>query len=269
MREAVGKWPAVQPRAPSCSRSGRTRPPARAQVRTPRRSPARGSSAPCRPTPPGGRRPPAVEAAGDVRPPAERDQHAVEPQRRADEGLDLGLAARPHDGVGRDRRRRCGGARDRAGTSRARGPPGPAARSTPRRPPPRARPQIVGQVRLGDLDVLERDRASLGRSMSTSSSLRMNGASSGLSSGERDVLVPPAPPLHGRHATYSYPRPSALTRRLRHAPAWPGSRSRSGGCRPRSCASCTRRSASPAPLPIPCRSSSRCLRAGRHRGPRR
>ena len=41
-----------------------------------------------------------LEAAGDVRPAAERDQHAVEPQRRADQGLDLGLAARPHDRVG-------------------------------------------------------------------------------------------------------------------------------------------------------------------------
>ena len=61
--------------------------------------------------------------------------------------------------------------------------------------------------------------------------------------------------------------PSVRTRRrdASRCVRGPGSPLRSGGCRPRSCASCIPRSASPALPPIRCRSSSTSPRAGRYR----
>ena len=87
-----GKWPAVQPRAPSCSsRSGPNTP---ACTRASPDASSISSTRLIRSMSTDTHRAAVVlrrlEAAGDVRPAAERDQHAVEPQRRADEGLDLG-----------------------------------------------------------------------------------------------------------------------------------------------------------------------------------
>ena len=139
-----------------------------------------------------------LEAPGDARPAAERDQHRVGVEHRAARRP----RRRPRPRAARRRRaaaraRRGAGARDRAGSCRARARRGPARRSRrPRRARARARSDS-GRFGAGTSRSPNERTAPPGRVTSMPSSSRMNGASPGLSSCVNSTPgVAPPPPLH-------------------------------------------------------------------------
>ena len=146
-----------------------------------------------------------LEAAGDVRAAAEGDEHAVGLQDRGHDRLDLGLGPGADDRVGNaadvagpvaDKVAQALAARVDHAVQRldrhVRGTDGVVER----------RAQLLGKVRVGDLEVAKRDRPG-GDLLEVEPQMLPDerGEAGLIVVGERQAVVAPSPPLHCGHGT--------------------------------------------------------------------